>query len=428
MSRRALVVWTLAIGLCHAAPAGAAGVRLGGDETFAHLGLLLQARADLDQADAPTGRDLGTELYLRRARILFFGQLRPGITFFVDTDSPNLGKRGDTTSSIYLQDAFVELDLHPALQIDAGLLLLPFSHHGMTGATGLLLLDYHAAALRYPSGSHRVWRDTGVMLRGQLAAGLIDYRLSLTNGVRGDATLEPRQSSDGAQAWTERADPRNRRDRPRVTGRLAVNLLAPTTGRGAVAAFGRGVHLSRGDGRLRSGPAVLSAGVSADWQDDLNVTWAPAVADQRRKVARRGDYLALAVDLLADLPLTDDGGTALTAQAALYSYRHDAGRLRAGEERFLPGGSPSPSGTALFVELGLRRDTLALQLGADWFAARHTPGDDGDLLAIYGGPAWWWLGHDANLKLQVGASRQGLAAAEQERWRASAALQLQLLF
>ena len=194
----------------------------------------------------------------------------------------------------------MELNLHDALQIDVGMLLVPFSHHGMQGAVSLHSLDYHAGLIRYPTGSHMVWRDFGVMVRGLLWEDRVEYRLAVLNGVRGGAD-----------------DPRNPNDWPRLTARLTFNLFDAEGGSGTGGFFYDGLYLEKKDGAVVSTRRILSLGLSADWQKDLNVD-----LDTNGATERRGDYFALSVDLFWDLPLDTSRRLGLSGQVNFYYYDH----------------------------------------------------------------------------------------------------------
>ena len=110
-----------------------------------------------------------------------YGTITKDLAYFVETDQPNWGKGGDfTTSTMYIQDAFLSYTFAPEFKIDAGMMLVPFSHHTIEGAIGLNTLDYHADMIRLPAG--KVWRDNGVQFRGMLGGTLIHYRLGILKG------------------------------------------------------------------------------------------------------------------------------------------------------------------------------------------------------------------------------------------------------
>lgn len=129
------------------------------------------------------------DLYARRLRLLFAGQVAPRVTFFVETDSPNLGKtlggKKNSQPTMYLQDAFLTYKQADAFNLDAGLILIPFSRNGLQGATTLLPVDYGAYTFSQsvPTQSN-VGRDTGFQARGNLNAGHFEYRLGVFQGNR----------------------------------------------------------------------------------------------------------------------------------------------------------------------------------------------------------------------------------------------------
>ncbi len=390
--------WALVVagwlGLGLGAQGWAASDPIGTEDTHIKLGLLLQGWAAFTPEAAPDGESLGTELYLRRLRIMLMGQITDRVNFFAETDSPNFGKNGDLSVQMFVQDAYLEFNVHPALQVDVGMLLAPFSHHGMQGAISLHSLEYHSSLLKYPTGSNKGWRDYGIMLRGQLFDQLIGYRFAILNGVHGGAD-----------------DPRNPYDLPRLTARLFVNLFDSEDGPGVAGYFWDGIYLKRTEAGILSPKKIVSFGFSADWQNRLNVHRNPGVTDPAAGnfVESHADYLAVAGDVFVDLPLSEDRLLGLTGQFDFYYYDHgDRKNLADGSPRSYYGleGTGEYTGYGFLSELGVRYDTYAAVLSLDWFDATQTEGDLGDLLAVYGGLNWWWLGHSTSLKLQAGAAKR----------------------
>jgi hypothetical protein len=158
------------------------------------FGLLLQPQAEwIDNAAA----DHTTQnLYVRRIRLLFGGKIGDNLTFFVDTDSPNLGKAAANGTkndvNIYIQDAVLSYNFTPKLMLDSGMLLMPISHNAQQGATTLLPVDYgpYTFANSTPLGE-KVGRDYGTQLRGYLFDSHLEFRAAVTQGVRGAEAREP---------------------------------------------------------------------------------------------------------------------------------------------------------------------------------------------------------------------------------------------
>jgi hypothetical protein len=171
------------------------------DDVSLKFGLLLQAQADWTQ-DATT-RGYQQNLFIRRARLLVGGQLSPSVTFFMETDSPNLGKvvaGNKTTAGLIVQDAYAEWKIADQLMLDAGLMFVPLCRNCyQTGAT-LLPIDYGAYSFLQSSATQSVvGRDTGVQARGYLAGNRIEYRIGAFQGARDRLSRNAFRSAGHAQ-------------------------------------------------------------------------------------------------------------------------------------------------------------------------------------------------------------------------------------
>ena len=103
------------------------GVQVAGDgDTSIKIGALVQTRAEVSAHGAPDG-SAAADFYLRRMRLMLYGTVHPQVHFFIETDNPNFGRSGDWSGGMFIQDAWVEWAPHRALQLDAGLLLVPLS-------------------------------------------------------------------------------------------------------------------------------------------------------------------------------------------------------------------------------------------------------------------------------------------------------------
>ena len=151
------------------------------------FGALAQPQAEW--LDAATGDGTSQNLFVRRLRFLMGGKIGERISFFVETDSPNLGKADaagkKNADTVFIQDIIVTYTLSKAFMIDSGLLLTPNSHNSEQGATTLLPVDYGPYSFLHstPTGS-RVGRDYGLQGRGYLASDHFEYRLGVFQGAR----------------------------------------------------------------------------------------------------------------------------------------------------------------------------------------------------------------------------------------------------
>lgn len=162
------------------------------------FGVLGQFQAET--LTTPDGSSTSKDMYVRRFRICFGGNFMENLSFFVDTEDPGIGKVGNSATSAttkgasdtFLSDAFVTYRLSDELKIDAGMMLLPLSHHAEQGATSLLGVDYgpYTFIASDPTTS-RLGRDYGMEARGYLANNHFEYRIGVFQGVRGVNSTNP---------------------------------------------------------------------------------------------------------------------------------------------------------------------------------------------------------------------------------------------
>jgi hypothetical protein len=240
------------------------------DGGFLSLGVLGQVQTSWTQ-DAKDPLDI----YLRRGRLIFNGQIADGIKVFAETDFPNAGRTG-ATASFVLQDAFADLTVFKTHGVQGGLEIVPFSFENGSSAGSLLGLDYNVEALKFTNTLN--FRDLGAIAHGSFGTA-VSYRVGVFDGY------------DNAN--------KNERAALRFTGHLAVNLL------GGVESgwFFNQVRLER--------PTYLSVGAGVDTQKDATVTTgsAPGVVE---------DATAWVVDLQSGFALGQ--ACHLTANAAYYHW------------------------------------------------------------------------------------------------------------
>ena len=170
------------------APAQAV-IKVNDDVNF-KFGFLLQPQADWLQN--PANDSYSQNLFLRRARLIVGGQVAKNVTFFFETDSPNLGKvvsGAKVTTGIFVQDAFLSWKLADEFTLDAGLILTGVSHNSLQSAASLMPIDYGPHSFLYSSPQQNVvGRDTGFQARGYLAAKKLEYRAGVWQGARDAAS------------------------------------------------------------------------------------------------------------------------------------------------------------------------------------------------------------------------------------------------
>jgi Phosphate-selective porin O and P len=142
-----------------------------------------------DWLEDPTTDTTAQNLFIRRIRLMFGGQVAKNVTFFAETDAPNLGKTLATgkniSPSVVMQDAYANFKAHDAFSLDAGLMFVPFSRNSIQSATTLLPIDYGANTFNQSAPTQStVERDTGFQARGYVLADHLEYRLGAFQGAR----------------------------------------------------------------------------------------------------------------------------------------------------------------------------------------------------------------------------------------------------
>jgi hypothetical protein len=337
ITRRTRVpIITLVLMLACAATARAQAVIKVNDDVNFKFGFLGQVQADW--LTDPVNDSTAQNLFIRRVRLMFGGQVAKNVTFFAETDSPNLGKTlsggKNITPSIIVQDAFGTFKASDAFMLDVGLMFVPYSRQSIQAAATLLALDYSGYAFTQSAATQSsTGRDTGFQGRGYLDKGRFEYRLGVFSGAR-DTPRSQRALRFGGRAQYE---------------------FFETEGTGY---FYTGTYLGK--------KKVLSVGAAFDVQKDYN---------------------AWDGDVFVDYPM---GKGAFTGQLDYNFYNGGT---------FL---TTLPKQHVIFGELGyLLKDyklTPVLQFGTKDITATDT----GDENRWSIGANYWWAAHNANIKAAWG--------------------------
>ena len=182
-----IAAWAIAVLLMEAAPVRAQIVISAGEDVNFKLGVLGQFQGDT--IDMPGSDSNTSNLFVRRLRLLFGGQVAKNVTFFVETDAPNLGKTlpggKNIQPSVIVQDAYAEFKFADAFALDAGLMYVPFSRNSIQSAATLLPIDYGAYTFSQSAPTQSsTGRDTGFQAKGYLLDNHLEYRLGAFQGVR----------------------------------------------------------------------------------------------------------------------------------------------------------------------------------------------------------------------------------------------------
>ncbi len=371
------------------------------DEMKLQLGYLLQFQGAFTEKEAPKGDTWGKDFFIRRSRIIMAGNVTKDISFFMETDTPNLGKNGDWNASFFVQDAFMSFKIVPEFIIDTGMILVPFTHHFLQGATNLNGLDYHVGLAKYPAGSNKVWRDAGVQFRGYALGNKLHYRVGIFNGVEGVAgQLDPVDKTTPIPALNES-------DMPRFTGTVRYNVFAKEDGKGAETGFFLTGMNYLGD--KDDDVAILSFGVAGDYQPKAILKTTPvkdATGTQTGNTYEVEDYMAFGGDVFCDLPLAK--GQELIAQV-------NATYINVGDKA-------KNTGLGIMSEVGYRYLQFEPVVGFDFF---KSDADKSNWQQIQAGFNFWIKAHTANVKAVFTMTKD---ESKSDDYLKGVVLQTQLLF
>lgn len=311
-----------------------------GKQSF-KIGILGQLQLEeIDNTDNKTKAD---NIFLRRIRLMGNYTLSKQLTVFFDTDAPNLGKGNadgsKNNADMFIQDFIVTYAFSKEFQLDGGMLLLGQTYNHLQSAASLMALDYGPYTFNESTPTtSRTGRDYGAQARGYLADDHLEYRAGVFQGVRGV----------------------NNTNAFRYAGRLAWYVFGPET-----TYFYRGTSLGK--------TQTLSIGGSFDRQNG-DLTGGGSAT-----------YKNYGADLFWDQPIA--GGNGFTLQGDYNSVDGD-----------------------LFIKTLPKQKNTMVEAGFYFAGAKLMPyvqwaRQDLDLTTLLdekrtqGGLAFWFNGHNSNLKL-----------------------------
>jgi hypothetical protein len=260
---------------------------------------------------------------------------------------------------MFIQDAFLTYAFAPEFKIDAGMMLVPLSHHTIEGAIGLNAMDYHAEMIRFPAG--KIFRDTGIQFRGLLFNNLLHYRLGIFEGVRQTAVPAP------AMPPPVPLTPLNDNGLPRFTAQLRVNILGDESD-----FFLKGIYFTP--------KPLLSIGLGADVQSKA----------VRKLNGDPGTYAALSADVFVDYPFGEDNE--LVAKVNFFNYSEGASGVTGSNA--LPAG-----GIAFYAEAGFRHGWFEPLAFVEYLKAKN---DTLTIVSPHVGANFWIQKHTFNIKADLG--------------------------
>jgi hypothetical protein len=246
------------------------------------------ASANETKSDAYWSKDF----FIRACKLSFNGQIASNTFFFLQTNDLTAGKSAQTEgedtndasgkNKLFTQDAYIKFVPSKAFQMYAGLLTVPRDRQNMQSQATMLTANGQTMIHSSMNGYSNNGRDTGIMFRGLLptAKPILEYRLGVFRGLG-------RKTDDVATSTTYGQVLRNKKDLPRITGRIQLSA-----GETEETYFLSENYLGK--------RGYLSWGLGVDYQPD--------------QVNNRKDYLSYASDISLESPFSMELPLALTMQ------------------------------------------------------------------------------------------------------------------
>ena len=321
------------------------------DGATLNISAQIQTQFLLNQNGSPDGANPSYDIFMRRTRLLFNGDASQNFTYLLQIDNANFGKYGNWTPRAIIQDAWVGwapggITGGSVFYIDAGILLIPISHHLLESTTNFVGADVQVDAFRFQGNVFQGLRDTGVQVRGWLLDKKIGFRGGVYEGITPAApvlgTAPANQNTGGipvaACVITPAGSPTvatsclTPKRNPMVGGYVGFDIIGSEEGGWLYGAYKWGKD------------PILSVGVADNYQS-LAV---------RNLNGNLNDMNVFAADVYLNLPMTE--ANELVLEATLYLNSN--------------GSNTANTGLGASMNLGYRIGKVAPYIALDYFQAK----------------------------------------------------------
>ena len=298
-----------------------------------NLSFQLQTQFLMQENGAANGNDNSYDIFIRRSRLLVNGDINQNFSYLIQIDNPNYGKKGNFNGRGIIQDAWVGwaptgITGGTVFYVDAGLLLIPFSHNGLESTTNFITADIQTDSLRgLNAGSLTGLRDTGVQIRGWALDKRIGFRGGIYEGIR---------LASGPDAGKTPGNTLSPKSNPQFAGFINFDIIGSEEGGWLYGAYkwGKDPILSIGGSALYQSQALRKLG---------DVAGVLGIADQQ----------LISGDVYLNLPMTE--AAELVAEATVYFNRN--------------GSNSVDTGIGGFGDIGYRFGAIAPYVGYEFFSA-----------------------------------------------------------
>src|SRR5256884_1638837 len=229
-----------------------------------NLSVQVQTEALINQNGAPNGNDPSYDIYVRRTRLLANGDINQNFSYLLQVDNANFGKFGNFTGRAIVQDAWIGwaptgITGGNVLYIDAGLLLIPISHHLLESTTNFITADVHTDEFRFPGSGFQGLRETGIQVRGWWLDKKVGFRGGVYEGY------SPALQIGTAQCTATGAGRITPKSYPQFAGFVNFDIIGSEEGGWLYGAYkwGKDPILSVGVSGIYQAQAIRNTGISA---------------------------------------------------------------------------------------------------------------------------------------------------------------------
>lgn len=369
--------------------ASAIKVPTGSPDIDLNVNVLLQVRYE-GTFEGNVNRTFDSDFFLRRARLQASGTAYKQLSFLIQFDNSNMGKRGTPTSvgaattPAFVQDLVVGWTPIEDFTLEMGLLLTPTSRIlGMSASGGQVQIEAPIDLVLQPLD--RGLRQNGAEIRGFLLARRIHYRAGLWEGFHSAAAVNAVAANPATATPAVAATPAiNPNGRPMVGAHVRLNLIGEETGYGFNAMYLDGKPRASIGGSIQYQPHAACAGAAN----------ACSLASGSGATGTVNDYKFYGADAFIDFPFPGD--MEVSADGGIFRWDYGDNFTGTASTPF------QRTGVAYAGSLNFRVGTIgafvsAYKYTADSGAANKTA----DRRKFAGGLTWFIRGHADKLTLEL---------------------------
>src|SRR6266446_6941880 len=249
--------------------ASAIKVPTGSDDLNLNVNVLLQARYE-GTFEGSAEKSLDSDFFLRRARLQASGTAYKALSFLIQFDNSNMGKRNASafttlngaTNPAFVQDLVIGWTPIEDFTIEGGLILTPTSRIlGYSASGGQVQIEAPIDLIFQPLD--RGFRQNGVEVRGFLLAHRIHYRAGVWEGFHSAAAVAAVPANPATATPAVVATPAvNPGGKPMIGAHARLNLIGDETGYAFNAMYLDGKARASIGGSVQYQPRAACAGAA----------------------------------------------------------------------------------------------------------------------------------------------------------------------